>query len=424
MNLRVLTFLCLLFPCLVFAQKKVKPKMFVYGSDITALSAAIQAARSNVPTVMLMDKPILAEEITSEVLQIEGNKNLDGGIWMGILMEMAISKTRDDSLAQVVKKDFNPQLARNAIDKYMRELPNLTVIKEQQISKVSRNKRNWEIVLSNRQKYEVLSVVDASEDAGLLKASGLKLDSAVQGGYTKAKDMGLAISRTTLAVGELDKASSVVFLKDLLDFEKENLFDIGRLRSLAKSADNIGFRSSFGQAIGATAGYTAFFKTDSKKIDIRKLQAELLAFKARLIPYQDVEVKDPHFGAIQKCYLTGVFLGKEVDGKYNFDGNQIVRFSDVKNVLNDIYTRSQLWFLDNYREDELSWKDLLGMIKFISFKGDEVDRQIAKEWKTKLKFEGEFSPENKVTRDQFAVVADLFSSSFAKAINLDGTFVK
>src|SRR5690606_33853895 len=126
---------------------------FVYGSDITALSAAIQAARSNVPTVMLMDKPILAEEITSEVLQIEGNKNLDGGIWMGILMEMAISKTRDDSLAQVVKKDFNPQLARNAIDKYMRELPNLTVIKEQQISKVSRNKRNWEIVLSNRQKY-------------------------------------------------------------------------------------------------------------------------------------------------------------------------------------------------------------------------------------------------------------------------------
>ncbi|MGX1641438.1 FAD-dependent oxidoreductase [Sphingobacterium sp.] len=424
MNLRVLTFLCLLFPCLVCAQKKAKPKMFVYGSDITALSAAIQAARSNVPTVMLMDRPILAEEITSEVLQFEGNKNLDGGIWMGILMEMAISKTRDDSLAQVVKKDFNPQLARNAIDKYMRELPNLTVIKEQSISKVTRNKRNWEIILSNRQKFEVLSVVDASEDAGLVKASGLKLDSALQGGYTQAKDMGLAISRTSLAVGELDKASSVVFLKDLLDFEKENLFDIGRLRSMAKSPDNIGFRSSFGQAIGATAGYTAFFKTDSKKIDIRKLQAELLAFKARLIPYQDVEVKDPHFAAIQKCYLTGFFLGKDVEGKYIFDGDQIVKFSDVKPVLNDIYTRSQLWFLDNYREDELTWKDLLGMIKFIAFKGDEVDRQIAKDWKTKLKFEGEFSPENKVTRDQFAVVADLFSSSFAKAINLDGSFVK
>lgn len=424
MNLRVLTFLCMLIPCLVCAQKKAKPKMFVYGSDITALSAAIQAARSNVPTVMLMDKPILAEEITSEVLQIEGNKNLDGGIWMGILMEMAISKTRDDSLAQVVKKDFNPQLARNAIDKYMRELPNLTVIKEQSISKVTRNKRNWEIVLSNRQKFEVLSVVDASEDAGLVKASGLKLDSALQGGYTQAKDMGLAISRTSLAVGELDKVSSVVFLKDLLDFEKENLFDIGRLRSMVKSPDNIGFRSSFGQAIGATAGYTAFFKTDSKKIDIRKLQAELLAFKARLIPYQDVEVKDTHFAAIQKCYLTGFFLGKEVEGKYIFDGDQIVKFSDVKTVLNDIYTRSQLWFLDNYREDELTWKDLLGMIKFIAFKGDEVDRQIAKDWKTKLKFEGEFSPENKVTRDQFAVVADLFSSSFAKAINLDGSFVK
>lgn len=424
MNLRVLTLVCLLLPMVLIAQKKEKPTLLIYGSDVTALSAAIQSARSNVPTVLVMDKPILAEEITTEVLKIEGNNKLDGGIWMGILMEMAMSKNRDDSLAKVVKLDFNPRLARNSIDKFINQLPNLTILKDKSVSKINKGRKKWEVTLSDNQKFDVISIIDASESASLLKTSGLNLDSAAQLNFTPASEMSLELSRTTLAVGALNQTVNVVFLKDILNSEKDNFFDIGRLRNIPINAESIPFRSAFGQAIGATAAYSAFFKTTTKSIDIRKLQSELLTYKARLIPYQDVKINDVHLNAIQKCFLTGFFLGIESDGKYVFNKSGIVRFDDIKEVLNDIYTRSQLWFLDNYRNDDLTWKDLMSLIRFVSFKGDEVEKQIIKDWSTKLKFEGEYNQENKVTREQFAVVTDLFSTAFSKAINLDGSFVK
>jgi len=424
MNLRVLVLVCLLFPLTVLAQKKEKPRMLVYGSNITALSAAIQAAKSNVPTVMLMDTPILAEEITSNPLSIEGNQNLDGGLWMKILMDMAISKTRSDSLALVVKRDFNSRLAQNAIDKYLTELPNLTIIKNQSVTKIVKGRRDWQVTLSNRQKYDVISIVDATEEAKLFTLADIVIDSAESKGFTSAKDMTLAMSRTTLAVSELNNSAHVVFLKDLLSSEKDSFFYISASQKINNTPETIAFKAAYGQALGATAAYCAFFKTTTNKIDIRKLQSELLGFQTRVIPYQDIEINNDHFNAIQKCYLTGFFLGSEESGKYLLNKDQNIRFDEIKEVFNEIYTRSQLWFLDNYRDDELTWKDLIGLIKFVDFKGDEVERQIEKDWKKKLKFEGDYHADRKVTREQFAVITDLFSSAFAKAINLDGTFVK
>ncbi|SEF82408.1 FAD-dependent oxidoreductase [Sphingobacterium lactis] len=425
MKLRIVFLICLLLPVLAFSQKKKgSPKLLVYGSDVTAWSAAVQAAKSNVETVLVLDSPFLGKELTDDRLAIQHALALDGGQWMWLLMDMAGSKSRSDSVATITKRDFNPQLAKNALEKSVDAQANLTVIPNQQVIKADKGRRAWEITLSNRQRYSVLSVLDASVDGTIAKSAGIPVDSLSKGSLTAMKDVNLAISRTTVAVGELDQQPQLVFLRDLLQGEKENVLDIGLMRSIAKSPENIGFRSAYGQALGATAAYLAFFKTTSKKIDIRKLQAELLAFNVRMTPYADVATDDRDFKALQKFFLTGVFLGREEQGQYVFDRKGYVKFSDIKDILNDIYTRSQLWFLDNYRDEEMTWKDVIGLIKFVSFKGDEVERQIEKDWSTKFKFEGTYKPEDKITREQFAIITDLFTTSFAKAINLDGTFVK
>lgn len=424
MNLRLALLAILIIPLSLFAQKKQKPKLLVYGSDIAAFSAAVQAARSNVPTVWVLDQAQIAPEITSQAVKINSNQKLDGGIWMNILMEIAVSKAKSDSLAQMVKQDLNPRLAQNALDKIIAELPNLTLIKNQQISKTSQKKRGWDIQLSNRLQFSVLSLLDFSEKGSLYTQAEKDDKPYASNAIQKAADVSLALGRTSVGAAELDGSAHVILLKDLLTFERNNLLDAGFLRQVSSDPNNIAFRAAYGQALGATAAYLAFFKTNSKSIDIRKLQAELMAFSARLTPYQDVSSQDTHFGSIQKNYLTGFFLGQVEDGKYLFKKDDFVRFDDVKAVMNDIYTRSQLWFLDNFRNEDLTWGDLFGLIKYVSLKGDEVQKQVEKEWNSKRKFQGEFSLKNKVTREHFAVMADLYSNSFSKTINLDGSFVK
>lgn len=416
--------LILAIPLGLIAQKKEKPRILVYGSDVVALNAAVQAARSNVPTVWVLDEAEIANELTGEPLALKSNAGLDGGLWMEILMEMTGSKERNDSLARVVKNKMNPRLAKNAVEKIIGKLANLTVVKGEAISQLEARRRGWQVTLSNRQKYSVLSIVDASRGGDLV---ALHADSSVDSAfraYRTIDELALAESRTTLALGELQGELRVVLLSDLLAAESDNLFDLRYLRTVEETPETIPFRSAVGQALGATAGYCAFFKVSSDRIDIRKLQSELLAFRARLSPYQDVSVADRHFSALQKFYLTGYFMGADADGSYHLGTNKPVRLEEVKDVFNSIYTRSQLWFLDHYHQDEMTWSDLMELIKFVSFKGDEIVRQVRRDWQTKLEFRGEYDPNRIVTREHFAVITDLFSTAFSKAINEDGSFVK
>lgn len=397
--------------------------MLVYGSGVVALSAAVQSARSNVPTLWVLDQQEVAGELTQQPLSVTGNSGLDGGLWMEILMEMAMSKKQDDSLARVIKRDLNPRLAKNAVEKIIDKLPNLTLIKDQSIHAAERRRRGWRVTLSNRERYTVISMVDASSSGDLVAQHPEAATDSISA-YRKIEELGLAESRTTVALGELDGALRAVRLSDLLAAESDNLFDLGFLRSVEASPESIPFRSALGQALGATAGYCAFFKTETDRINIRKLQSELLAFRARLNPYQDVSIKDHHFSAFQKLYLTAYFSGERQGEAYHLGKDKPIRMEEIREVMNTIYTRSQLWFLDHYREDEMTWRDLMDFTKFVSFKGDEIVRQVQKDWQTKLQFQGEYDPKGLVTREQFAVITDLFSDAFAKAVNLDGSFVK
>lgn len=413
----------ILIPLAAVAQKKEQPRILIYGSDIIALNAAVQSARSHVPTVWVWDEDQLAAELTQDTLSITSNLNLDGGLWMEMLMEMGMSKSRSDSLASAVKRNFNPRLAKNAIEKIIANLPNLTIVKGETIDQAERRRKGWQITLSNNQKYQVVAVVDASRNGDVV-AFQKRAEERAFPAFQQIDELSLAASRTTLAVGEYAGRLQVVLLADLLQSEQDNLFDAGYFRTVDVSPESIPFRAALGQALGATAGYCAFFKTQTDKIDIRKLQSELLAFRARLNPYQDVSMANRHFSALQKLYLTGFFMGERVGQEYHLKPDQVLRLEEVQDVLNSVYTRSQLWFLDHSHQGDITWGELMELTKFVSFKGDEIVRQVERDWRAKFHFEGTYDPECVVTRLQFAVITDLFSDTFAKAVNLDGSFVK
>ena len=414
MNLRAFLLVCLLIPLGALAQKKEKPRLLIYGSNSEAWVAAWQAVKSNVPTVLVYDREFDAQEVMVKFARRARESPKSDSL---VKDQDSLNLMRDNGVGE---NEFNIGLS-----------PFMTEIDDKTVKELKKSKKGWQVTLSDNQKFNVIAIIDASENSDLLKMSNLDVGQTDRQDFTLPSDMSLEMSRTTLASLNMDSLTRVVFLDDLLKSQKDNIFDLGIARKYILhrylKQDGMGDDLStvpYAKALGATAGYLAFFKTDASKIDIRKLQAELINFSDEIVPYQDVNLKDDHFKAIVKCYLTGFFLGNKKSNKYIFDGQAAVKFSEIKPVLNDIYTRSQLWFLDNYREDDLRWKDLISLIKFVSFKGDEVERQLQKNWTTKLKFSGDYNPQNIVTREQFAVVTDLYSTAFAKAIKIDGNFLK
>src|SRR5690606_23538640 len=76
-------------------------------------------------------------------------------------------RSPDDSLATVVKREMNPRLFQNAVEKVLRKLPQLTVIKGEEVLSIHQRKRNWEVQASSKHKYVVRCVIDASREQEL-----------------------------------------------------------------------------------------------------------------------------------------------------------------------------------------------------------------------------------------------------------------
>lgn len=407
-------------PC--FGQKAKKPQLLVYGSDLLAFSAAVQSAKSSVPTIWLLPEGEIMSEFSEERVSMETLPRIDGGIWMEILMEMALSKSPNDSLAIAVKNDMSPRLFKNAIEKILRKLPNLTVIKGEQIISVKRRKRDWEVQLSSKHTYQIRSVVDASPDQGLAALAGISWEPTVKpiSGLTALSPEDV---RTLLAVGAIDRTLYGVRLADVLLGEQDGFFNFRSVDALLQGdIDRSPFRAAIGQAVGATAAYLTFFKTSSDKIDVRKIQTELMGYGARILPFQDISIDDKYYGALQQFGLAGVLEGLHREEAFFFHKDKQVSFEEIEPIFDRLYTRSQLWFLDN-KGDYFRWKDFLSLIKFVGLRGDNIDQQIEKEWSERLGFEGKFDAEALVNRYQFAVVLARYANPYIKAVNQQGVFI-
>jgi len=126
----------------LFAQKTPKPKkpeMLVCGSGALAFAAALQGAKSGVPTLWVTETEEMIPELTGGGrLRIDNFPYLDGGIWLDLLMETGRSKTKSDSLALAIKQDINPQLVKNAMERMLAAHPLLTVVASQPIRAIDR----------------------------------------------------------------------------------------------------------------------------------------------------------------------------------------------------------------------------------------------------------------------------------------------
>lgn len=419
MKFRLFVFALVCIPLLSLAQRKQKPALLVFGTDVEALAAAVQSAKSSVPTLWVIDGNQIASSLTDQNVSIVSNNGLDGGIWMDLLMLVGHSTIKSDSIASQIKKDISAQIMSNSIEKIINDLPLLTILKNTGVDKISQGKRGWNVILTDRSKHEFRTVIDASTGQSLAAKLPNLTSPRISDRILRSTELSLEASRTTVAVGESEGAMYAFTHDNLLYGEKDNFFTLQAIHQFGPNIDNIPLRMQFAQALGAAAAYTAFFKTTSSKIDVRKLQTELMTYGSRLLPLTDISIEDPYFNAYQKIYLTGIFKNEA----NQFDKSDNVRFDEISPILNQLYSRSQLWFLDN-KGEYLNWKDLIELVKFIGLRGDEVDRQIEKDWGSKLAFEQEFDPERLVTRAEFAVVLDRFANPYVVSISNNGVIMR
>lgn len=403
--------------------KEVKPTLLVYGDGIEAFAAALQAARSNVPTLWVINETTYMQEFTSRPRSVYSNINLLGGIWKDILVETGQLKSKDDSLAAALQRDLNPRLLRNALERMVSKQKNLSLVYNVQVSHISKGKKELTITLSNKRKYHVRAMVDATPEAELRKFV-VSTDLFAKPSRVQAvSEIGAAKRRTLVAVGEYDGIVYGYTWADLYSRSSSNVFFTSTLVQVARDDNSIPLRTNLGQAVGAAAAYCAFFKTNADKVDVRNLQTELLTFDNRILPFADIRSEDRNFNALQKTFLVSLLPLRKIEDMLIFEGQDSVEITTVKDIFNSLYSRSQLWFVDNSKK-YFELKDLLTLIKYVSFRGDEIDREVEKDWSKKLQFNGVYDPKHIVTRYEFAVLVDRYANPYIKAIDAEGKILR
>lgn len=106
-------------------------------------------------------------------------------------------------------------------------------------------------------------------------------------------------------------------------------------------------------------------------------------------------------------------------GRYCFAPNQTVPIKEIRPVLNELFSRSQIWFSD--KGDEIfTLSELMALIKYISHRGNELETSIERNWERKFKFNGDYDPQLEVTRSHVAVLLDEYCKPFDVRIDLQG----
>src|SRR5690606_18174879 len=94
---------------------------------------------------------------------------------------------------------------------------------------------------------------------------------------------------------------------------------------------------------------------------------------------------------------------------------------EMKPVLNALFSRSQIWFIDHAAVDTFTLADLFSYIKFVGQRGDELEGQVQKYWERRYHFKDGYDEQQHATRVQVAVLLDAYCDPFDVKVGLDGT---
>lgn len=427
-KLRLIFCLFMILPLLGLAQRK-RPQVLVYGYGVDAYAAALQSAWSNLNTIWIVngDKPI--PELTSTMIAVTAGEGLDAGIWAHLLAKTLRHDKASDSLSAIAKRRINPRIVKNVLDSVLKATTNLTVIESGQVHSVKKSRKGWQVELEDGEQYRVKAVVDASSDAYLYRLTGGVTDSittreTVPDAYFQSAAFG-DLFRTGVAVGDSAGHAFTLPLPGLIPDNDSNLFLTQRTpvmqRMLSGNENDIPLLMHVGQAVGAAAAYAAFFKTTSDKLNVRDIQGELLKYGARLMPFSDVSISDPYFSAVQRVGATGMLVGSvDETGHIYFEVDKPVTAAEIKPVLNRLFSRSQIWFIDHPEIDTLTVEDVLSYIKFVGQRGDELAEHVQKNWKRRFQFEEEYDEQRIATRKYVSVLLDAYCGPFSVKVGLNG----
>lgn len=396
----------------------IKTGVLVIGNTPGSISASIQSARSGAKTILLTQSLTLSARFTEEDLPYIANiKNYYA------LKDKKNSKLIDSITAAKVSLDETSPLIKSITD----TVNNLTLNLNNAIDQIEKDGKGWEIRLKGGQKIKADVLVDATENLSI--ASMLRIDNkktmAIPGATSNPFDNKLY--RSTVAYGYMEKAN---IIRSVYTIPLGSLIPLG-VENLVLVPNNIaGIRPSsmsLGQAAGTVASYCAFFKTNTKNINIRLVQGELLTFSALLIPYTDIKLKDPNFLALQRIGLSGLLTpGMVKDGdlhKIRFDTAGIVTANQLKNPMKEFYSRSQIWFADN-KKDTLSIYDAISLFMFTGARGEELKKEIEEGWKMSFNLSSDFNLKRDISRKEFAILADRYLQPYNVRIDFAGNLLQ
>lgn len=407
-------FFVLSFSGFFLQAQTIKTGVLVIGNTPGGVSAAVQSARSGAKTMYLTQSinlsPVFSEVDLPYILNIRNHF---------YLKERRKSKSTDSIISAEIRLDQASELIKNISD----TVKNLTLNYNNVVSEIKQDGKGWEIRLKGGQRIKADAVVDATEMLSIASLLNIDLNKTMATPVLNANPFDSKLLRTGVATGYMqimnnEQSPTYIPMGALIPTSIENFIAVPLSKWSLKTD-----RMSVGQAAGTIAAYCAFYKTSTKSINIRVVQGELFAFDAELIPYSDIDRKDPNFLAFQRLGLSGLMKSKLINNehfsKIVFDTAGTVNAEELRGPMKEFYTRSQIWFAD-HKSETLSIEDAISLLMFTATRGEELKKEIEEGWAQSFKFSSKFDLKRNISRKEFGILADRYLQPFNVRVDMAG----
>jgi hypothetical protein len=365
-----------------------KTDVLVLGNANAAWAAGLQSAVSGVKTILLFPQAGFDINLSSQ--------NLESG-----LAAQYRKRQQADSLLD----------QRALLKKWADSTANLQVMSNRSYTKVSRSGSNWTVRLTNGQTIKTKILVHAAPEA-------LPDVSPARQTNWLPLTFGNKLYRTSIAsgdyLGSLNGNATVLTLSQLLVEDQENYVE---LKDLSHSM-------AAGQAGGALAAYSAFFKTKTSKANLKAIQGELLNYKQALMPLADVDPADSNWRALQVIALTGTMPVQLAQGKAMFQPEQPAKLAEIKAPLTALFYKTPIWFAD-HANAPTNLMNSVSLICYLSNKSvAQVTKEVSRNWQKNYRFKAPFGEENQLNRRELAVLLYEYLQPFDVNVDINGRIIK
>ncbi|MCX2573784.1 hypothetical protein [Pedobacter sandarakinus] len=378
-----------LIPSIIYAQT-IKTDVLVIGNSAAAFSAGMQASESGVKCIVLtqgdgFDIPNI-EQLPKTGLQKIFDKRARKALKLS------------DSAAL---PNMNKQVLNAVVKKWSDSSKLFNVINNANYEEIKRSGSGWEARLTKDKSIKAKVLIITGQSAKILAALKTTTLNAAKSSLLNYDENSY---RTSIA--GIAGTTNFLSMYNLLIPDQENFLYVN-----AQDYE-------IGQAAGATAAYAAFFDTKTSLSNLKRIQGELLSYKLPLVPFQDVNLADSNWLAIQKIGNTGLLKGDVKDGKLFFNPAQAVSYNEIKQPIKDYYYKAQIWF-DDHQNVPINLENTISLVSYVGNKAIDATRlELEKKWKKNYGFSTSFDLKRVLSRREFAVIINEYLKPF-DVVNVD-----